>query len=193
MSAQDPRPIASPSQTVGPYFAVGPCPDDRYAVMATADTPGEHITLRIRVLDGDGAPVSDAMVELWQADANGAYVMGRPGDWAPRDSFSGFGRLGTTSDGWCTFETIRPGAFADTTHGQQAPHINVCLFARGLLRHVYTRIYFAGDARLGTDPVLSLVPDDRRSTLLAQPGPDASTWEFIVHLQGDRETVFFEL
>lgn len=193
MSAQDPLPIASPSQTVGPYFAVGPCPDDRYATMASSDTPGDHISLRVRVLDGDGAPVSDAMVELWQADARGAYVRGTPGAWGPTATFSGFGRLGTAADGWCAFETIRPGAVADEAHGVQAPHINVCLFARGLLRQLYTRIYFAGDAALATDPVLALVPEDRRATLLAHPAADAQAWEFVVRLQGDQETVFFAL
>ncbi len=137
--------------------------------MVVKDAPGEHIHLTVRVLDGDGAPVSDAMIELWQPEA-------------------GFGRLGTNSDGWCRFETVRPDRVAGAT---EAPHINVCLFARGLLRHLYTRIYFEGDADLDHDPVLSAVPEDRRPTLLARLSA-GHTWEFVVRLQGADETVFFE-
>src|SRR5207344_681293 len=118
-----------------------------------------------------GVPVPDALVELWQADADGVYV--RPED--PRDvlapaGFCGFGRLPTGADGACVFETIRPGAERDAQGRPQAPHINVCLLARGLLRQIYTRIYFAGDPALETDAVLALVPGERRRTLQARPG-----------------------
>jgi len=160
--------------------------------MASADTPGDAIYLRVRVLDGDGVPVNDALVELWQADAAGA-VSTQPAAGQAPPSFSGFGRLATNDDGWCTFETIRPGAERGAEGVHQAAHFTVCLFMRGLLRHLYTRIYFAGDPALETDSLLGIVPEARRPTLLAHPGADGATWEFIVRLQGDGETVFFAL
>ena len=208
---QQSRLVASPSQTVGPFFHVGPANTDRFGRMAGAETPGEHIRLRVRVLDGDGLPVDDAMIELWQADANGTYAVPsvRGEDSSPpnppqplqplqslqplQPAFSGFGRLSTRDDGWCTFETIRPGRVIDGSAAAQAGHINVCLFARGLLRHLYTRIYFDDDPALATDPLLSLVPAERRATLLARRGSDASTWELVVRLQGEGETVFFDV
>ena len=144
--------IASASQTVGPFFHVGPGASDRCGVVAGPGVPGERIRLRIRVLDGDGAPVDDAMVEIRQADAQGAYALppARPED--PPPAFAGFGRLSTSKDGDCCFETIRPGAPAEAAG---AAHVNVCLFMRGLLRHLYTRIYFDGrsGARSRPDPV----------------------------------------
>jgi protocatechuate 3,4-dioxygenase alpha subunit len=137
------------------------------------------------VLDGAGAPLPDAMIEIYQADAAGEY--GTSG-------FTGFGRLATNSDGFCTFETIRPGPVADAAGRTQASHINVCLFARGLLRHLYSRVYFAGDPDLDADPLLALVPAERRATLLAAPVDGApGRWNWDVHLQGAGETVFFDL
>jgi len=113
---------------------------------------------------------------------------------APASGFSGFGRLATDTDGVCVFETIRPGAVAGATGATQAPHVNICLFARGLLHHLYTRAYFDGDAALSNDPVLACVPADRRDTLTARrEAAGLSTWTFDIHLQGDRETVFFDL
>ena len=162
--------IATSSLTVGPFFHVGPMKTDELGRMAVAGAPGDHIELAIRVLDGNGEPVSDAMVELWQ-----------PG--------TGFGRLGTSHDGRCRFETIRP---IPPPGSPEAAHINVCLFARGLLRHLYTRIYFEGDAGLGGDPLLSVVPEARRPTLVARRSADRS-WEFIIRLQGPDETVFFDV
>jgi protocatechuate 3,4-dioxygenase alpha subunit len=184
--------VASASQTVGPFFHVGPARTDHLGRMASADTPGEAMHLRVRVLDGDGVPVNDAMVELWQADTRGASSAPPAAGEAP-PSFSGFGRLATNDDGWCTFETIRPGAEHGAEDVHQAGHFTVCLFMRGLLRHLYTRIYFVGDPALETDPVLGIVPETRRHTLLAHPCADGTTWEFTVRLQGDGETVFFDL
>jgi protocatechuate 3,4-dioxygenase alpha subunit len=143
----------------------------------------------VRVLDGDGQPVPDAMIELWQADAAGAYSTAS----SPPGSFAGFGRLGTNEDGVCVFETIRPGPVPGSDGTPEAAHINVCVFARGLLRHLYTRIYFEGDPALGHDPLLSVVVADRRATLLARPAADPATWTFLVRLQGDDETVFFDV
>ena len=190
MTERDSSLVASSSQTVGPFFQVGPGNTERFGRMAGPDTPGDHIRLRIRVLDGDGVAVHDALIELFQADADGVH----PQSVARRtasNAFAGFGRLGTNDEGWCVFETVRPGAH-DTTDGREAGHVSVCLFARGLLRHLYTRIYFEDDPALDADPLLSIVPVGRRSTLLASRLPDGA-WEFIVRLQGDRETVFFDL
>ena len=192
MSNPAPAIVASASQTVGPFFHVGPARSDHLGRMAGADTPGEAMRLRVRVLDGDGVPVNDALVEVWQADAAGACPPQPPAGQSP-PSFSGFGRLATNDDGWCTFETIRPGAESGAGGVDQAAHFTVCLFMRGLLRHLYTRIYFAGDPALETDPLLGIVPEARRRTLLAHPGADGATWEFTVRLQGDGETAFFDL
>ncbi len=192
--SQTPVPlIATSSQTVGPFFHFGLADHATLGCLVRPDTRGERIRLRIRVFDGDGAPLPDALVELWQADADGVYV--RPDD--PKDvlappGFCGFGRLPTGADGACVFETIRPGQVRDAQGRPQASHINVCLFARGLLRQVYTRIYFEGDEALETDAVLALVPEDRRQTLLARRH-ESGEWLFDVRLQGNGETVFFDL
>jgi protocatechuate 3,4-dioxygenase alpha subunit len=176
--------IATPSQTVGPFFHFGITTDDTLGSLA-ASAVGERLHLRIRVLDGSGMALPDAMIEIYQANAAGEY--GAAG-------FSGFGRLATQADGTCAFETIRPGRVRDGQGRAQAAHINVCLFARGLLRHVYTRVYFSGDPELEADPILALVPAERRATLLATQAAGASgSWEWTIHLQGANETVFFDL
>jgi protocatechuate 3,4-dioxygenase alpha subunit len=178
------RPVATPSQTVGPFFHFGLTANAALGTLAKDGVRGERIQLRIRVLDRDG-PVPDAMVEIYQADPEGQYGQ------AP---FDGFGRLPTDGNGTCMFVTIRPGAVSNSAEGAQAAHVNVCLFARGLLRHVYTRIYFSGDPAVDEDPLMALVPPERRSTLLAsQPSGEAAVWEFTIRLQGERETVFFAL
>ena len=184
MTGRDRELVATPSQTVGPFFDFGLTrPNAALGTMAGADTPGTSIRLRVRVYDGAGDAVPDAVVELWQADASGAY----PGV----AGFPGWGRLGTGEDGTCEFQTIRPGRVATGGGRLAAAHIDVCLFARGQLRHVFTRIYFAGDPALADDPVLAMVPVERRETLLARA--DSDTWVFDLRLQGDRETVFFDL
>ena len=175
--------IATPSQTVGPFFHFGITTDQTLGSLA-ASAVGERLHLRVHVYDGAGMPLPDAMIEIYQADAAGEY--GASG-------FSGFGRLATSADGSCTFETIRPGR-VKAAGGAQAAHINVCLFARGLLRQVYTRVYFAGDPDLDADALLALVPADRRATLLAWPAEGTSgSWAWSIHLQGANETVFFDL
>jgi protocatechuate 3,4-dioxygenase alpha subunit len=168
----DERPVATSSQTVGPFFhfALTAQPRGR---MTEHFPGGEPVRLVIRVLDGDGRPVNDAMVELWQAGV--------------------FGRLPADEEGACEFETMRPGTVPGERVEGRAPHINVFLFARGLLRHLHTRVYFAGDADLERDALLALVPADRRETLLAvrdERRPD--TWRFDARLQGSGETVFFD-
>jgi len=178
------RHVAAPSQTVGPFFHFALAPDERLGSLA-ASAVGERLHLRVRVVDGAGMPLPDALIEIYQANAAGEY--GAAG-------FSGFGRLATGNDGTCGFETIRPGRVAGAAGQTQAAHINVCLFARGLLRHLYTRIYFSGDPDLGADPMLAIVPAERRGSLLATPTAGASgSWEWDVHLQGPHETVFFDL
>jgi protocatechuate 3,4-dioxygenase, alpha subunit len=184
------RPIASPSQTVGPFFHFGLATDARLGCVSASHEAGERIRLRVRVVDGDGVPVPDALVELYQADAGGTYP---PSSDPNPAAFTGFGRQATDADGSCAFETIHPGAVDSGQLGRQASHITVCLLARGLLRQLYTRIYFAGDAGHDRDPVLALVPVDRRETLIATRAPDSSdVWDFVIRLQGERETVFFD-
>ena len=165
----DARP-ATASQTVGPFFhfALTAKPNGR---LVDRLPEGEALTLVIRVTDGDGEPLPDALVEVVQDGV--------------------FGRMPTGEDGTCAFETIRPRA-RSTEAGNTAPHLFVCLFARGLLRQLHTRIYFAGDPALAQDPVLALVPHDRRQTLLARPdGANGRRWSFDLRLQGPGETVFF--
>jgi protocatechuate 3,4-dioxygenase alpha subunit len=181
--------IATSSQTVGPFFHIGPgAPDHLVGVIAGPDVPGGRMRLRIRVLDGDGVPVPDALVELRQADAQGVYA-GPVGPGEPPPAFAGFGRLATSEDGWCAFETIRPGA----PGAGQAAHVTLCVFMRGLQRHLYTRVYFEDDALLDRDPILALVPAERRPTLIARRADDGVTWDLVVRLQGPGETVFFDV
>jgi protocatechuate 3,4-dioxygenase alpha subunit len=181
----------TPSQTVGPFFHFACGTDPALGRLTVPGIAGEPIRLRVRVLDGDDAPVTDALIEIYQADASGHYPRG---DEPPASGFSGFGRLATDNEGVCVFETIRPGAIVEASGETQAPHVNICLFARGLLHHLYTRAYFDGDAALSSDPVLACVPAGRRPTLMAKrEAADSNMWTFDIHLQGDRETVFFDL
>lgn len=190
----------TPSQTVGPYFAYGLTPRQYgYPFAAIADgaildetTEGERIIVQGRVFDGQGVAIPDAMLEIWQADAQGRYA--HPAD--PRGSnatFKGFGRFGTGTDPDCRFifETVKPGGTGDG----QAPHLNVIVFLRGLLSHAYTRIYFADEAQANaTDPVLTQVEDDRRDTLIARREETNRTiYRFDIHMQGENETVFFDV
>jgi protocatechuate 3,4-dioxygenase alpha subunit len=185
--------VATSSQTVGPFFKIGLTDNAVGGRLVRDDTPGERITVKIRVVDGDGVPIPDALVEIWQADADGVYVRpADPGDVLTPPGFSGFGRLGTNADGACVFETIRPGSVADAQGRPQASVVNVCLFARGLLRQVFTRFYFAGDPLLASDAVLLAVPEARRQTLVAAKQASGE-WLFEIRMQGAGETVFFDL
>jgi protocatechuate 3,4-dioxygenase alpha subunit len=174
------RPTAS--QTVGPFFHFALAEQAAIGDIAGEDTPGEHVTLRVSVFDGIGDPVPDALIELYQADSEGRYAS---------TTFTGFGRLATDGEGACTFRTIKPGRVPDGRGGLQAAHINVCLHARGLLRHLFTRLYFAGDPALDDDAILGTVEPARRSTLLAIADEEAR-WNFDIRLQGENETVFFD-
>ena len=120
--------------------------------------------------------------------------MERRGNGADGGAFSGFGRLATAEDGSCTFETIRPGCVAGPRETVQAPHINVSILGRGILKRLSTRLYFAGEPANHADPILALVPENRRPTLLAHPDPDRiGNWVFDVRLRGEGETVFFDV
>jgi protocatechuate 3,4-dioxygenase alpha subunit len=192
MSGHDNPLVASPSQTVGPYLHIGLDTEPNHGEMVGPGTPGERIRVRLRVLDGAGDPMPDALLELWQADAAGHYVaVPDHSNPDPGQAFRGWGRRATGPDGWCEFQTIRPGAVAAPEGVRQAAHINACLFARGMLRHIFTRFYFSGDPMLEADPVLALVPQERRSTLLAELADGA--WTLEIRLQGPGETVFFDL
>jgi protocatechuate 3,4-dioxygenase alpha subunit len=191
----------TPSQTVGPYFAYGLTPEQygyplksiAGADLVSEDDDGERIRIEGRVFDGAGEIVPDAMIEIWQADAQGRYA--HAGD--PRGSntqFKGFGRVGTGTDPHLRFffRTLKPGA----VDGEQAPHVNVIVFMRGLLTHVYTRIYFDDEADANArDRVLASVPEDRRETLIArrEATPDGTVYRFDIRMQGERETVFFDV
>jgi protocatechuate 3,4-dioxygenase, alpha subunit len=183
----------TPAQTVGPFFGVALLRTPMNVIAGSAE--GRPIRVEGRVLDGDGAGIPDAMVEIWQADARGLYH--HPSDHPEEDdagAFRGFGRSGTDDDGRYWFETIKPGAVASPSGGTQAPHLNVCVFARGLLDHLATRIYFADEPSNETDEVLQAIEGARRATMIAsrRAGDDNIVYEFDIVLQGDRETVFFD-
>ena len=181
----------TPSQTVGPYLHLGLTDTRSISRVAGDGAKGERVWITFRVLDGGGVPVPDAMIELWQADSGGNYVHGNSGTDAV--GFCGFGRLATREDGSCTFETIRPGCVPGSGSTVQAPHVNVSILGRGILKRLSTRVYFAGEPANAADPILALVPENRRATLFAQPDPARnSNWIFEVHLRGEGETVFFD-
>jgi protocatechuate 3,4-dioxygenase alpha subunit len=186
----------SASQTVGPFFNFALTTDPSLGILAREGAEGERIRLAFRVVDGAGAPAAgDSLIELWQADARGCYAHALDPRTGERDpSFYGFGRLETDANGECVFQTVKPGPVPDGSGGMQAPHINVILLARGLLKHLYTRVYFAGEPANAHDPVLALVGEERRATLLAKRGAgQPGTWSIEIRLQGEAETVFFDV
>ncbi len=195
--------IQSPSQTIGPYFAYGLVPEayGREGIagsrLVAADTQGQHITIEGRVRDGEGAPVDDALVEIWQANAQGRYrhAADKRGGIPLDDSFSGFGHTGTGKDGAFRFETIKPGRVPGQGNALQAPHIGIIIFARGMLVHAYSRLYFSDEAGANAeDPVLCTLDGARRATLIAkrQETPSGPLYRFDIRLQGENETVFFD-
>jgi protocatechuate 3,4-dioxygenase alpha subunit len=188
----------TPSQTVGPYFAYGLAPEQygyqqtltsiAGSQMAEGEIEGQRIRVEGQVFDGAGNVISDALIEIWQADSLGRYS--HPSD--PRGSnstFKGFGRCGTGTDPrnrfW--FDTIKPGAVSPG----DAPHLNVIVSMRGMLLHAFTRIYFSDEPANATDKVLNAVPAERRDTLIAVRH-DGGVYRFDIHMQGDTETVFFD-
>lgn len=181
------------SQTVGPFFHLGLTYLKRDNLVAPG-VAGEQVTLRGRVLDGDGDCASDALIEIWQADSQGRYASGEATEGkTPAAAFQGFGRVATDKNGAFCFTTIKPGRVPGPGGNLQAPHVVVTIFARGLLKQLLTRIYFPGEPSNAEDPLLQLVPAERRSTMIATrvPGAD-NTLEWNVVLQGKGETVFFD-
>jgi protocatechuate 3,4-dioxygenase, alpha subunit len=179
------------SQTVGPYLHIG------LTWLVTSDltgpgVSGDKVTIEGSIVDGDGKPVTDALVEIWQANAHGKYA--HPDD--PQDkpleaAFKGFGRVPTDDNGKFKFTTIKPGRVAAPGGGLQAPHINVTIFMRGMLKQLNSRIYFPADPANAEDAVLRSVVPARRDTLIAKSST-AGKLEWNVILQGDGETVFFD-
>ena len=185
----------TPSQTIGPFFAYGlTAAESQYPGFQVADgavadeqTPGIHIRIVGRILDGVGAVIPDALVEIWQADADGRHAGIAPGN----TGFRGFGRQNTGVDpeGRFIFSTVKPGS----VDGKQAPHITFTVFMRGLLSHVYTRLYFPDEEVANArDPVLAKVAASRRATLIARAS-GARAYVFDIHMQGKDETVFFDV
>jgi protocatechuate 3,4-dioxygenase, alpha subunit len=200
----------TPSQTVGPFFAYGLAPNGRcqwdpngsYSWketvgdnLITPDTSGQKIRIEGRITDGDGAPINDAMLEIWQADAQGRYAHPRDDRARPNAKFKGFGRSATDKDGNYSFDTVKPGAVAGPGGQPQAPHIVFCIFSRGMLRQIYTRLYFSDEAANAGDPILTLVPADRRGTLVAHKSMrgELPIYRFDIRVQGENETVFFDI
>jgi protocatechuate 3,4-dioxygenase, alpha subunit len=186
--------VQTPSQTVGPFFHYA-LPYQAGPYLVCENTDGERITVEGRVTDGDGLPVTDALIEIWQANAAGRYDHPEDEQAKPLDAtFSGFGRAPTDEDGVFRFYTVKPGAVPGLHNEMQAPHINISILARGVLKRIATRLYFADEAEANrVDPVLNLVPQERRKTLIAERAGDAPVYRLDIALQGNNETVFFDI
>lgn len=211
----------TPWQTVGPYFHYGLpwkggadltgdsalgarldlIPEGHYKLAEhgktnRAQTRGERIEIYGTVFDHDSKPIPDAMIEIWQANAEGRYASDEDKrDDVPRDpAFVGFGRSSTGKDGVYRFKTIRPGRVPGPGNSLQAPHIAIGVFARGMLKRSCTRFYFPDAAENAEDPILALVPEARRKTLIgiAEKGPD-KIYRLDIRFGGDLETVFFDV
>lgn len=184
--------MSSASQTVGPFFSIGLEHLNRNDLVVPG-IAGTVVTIRGQILDGDRQPVPDAQLEIWQADAEGNYSESKceAAGHSPA-KFTGFARIFTDAEGRFAIRTIKPGSVRGVAGEGQAPHIAVFVFMRGLLKPLYTRIYFPGEAANDSDAVLSLVPADRKDTLIASVSEKTGSFEWNVMLQGPHETVFFE-
>jgi protocatechuate 3,4-dioxygenase alpha subunit len=192
-------PGRTPSQTVGPFLHIGLTGQYGFrevftSTVADQGMPGSQIRIEGRLIDGNGNIMPDAMVEIWQADSQGRYAHPADGRPVASNSFRGFGRCATDKDGGYQFATVKPGTVPGPNGSTQAPHVNVGVFARGMLKRLFTRIYFTGDPANAADPILALVPPERRDTLMAKPDPKSpDVWRFDIRVQGgDDETVFFD-
>ena len=191
MILSDPaNPIPTASQTVGPFFSIGL----RAGLPEQLSASTRGVTLRGRVLDGDGQAVPDAVLEIWRANENGVFAApDHAASGNARGVPSGFARIPTNECGEFEIRTVKPGAIRIGDNETHAPHLAVLIFMRGLLRHLLTRVYFPDELTNEKDPVLSVVPAERRKTLIAaQPAGNKSEFVWNVCLQGDEETVFFE-
>src|SRR5437763_1441959 len=189
--------IPTPSQTVGPFFSLG-LDRPEWNDLTRGHPQGERIVIEGRVLDGDGAAVPDAVVEIWQANAAGRYAHPEdPQSDKPLDpNFRGFGRVATDAEGRFRFTTVKPGPVPGRGNSLQAPHLNVLLLSRGLLIHLHTRIYFDREPANAADPLLSSIDDPKvRGTLLArrEAGSSPARYRFDIIMQGDNETPFLDL
>jgi len=186
--------VPTPGQTVGPFFALG-LDRPEWADMTRDNPRGERIVIAGRVLDGDGAPVPDALIELWQANAAGRYNSPDDGqsDKPIDPNFLGYGRVATDPQGRFKITTIKPGPVPGRGNALQAPHINVAFFARGLLRQLQTRIYFSDEPANASDPLLAGIEDNGvRQTLIARRD-DGGSYRFDFVLQGEGETAFLDI
>ena len=181
---------ATTSQTIGPFLRIGL----EWMViedLASERVAGERVRIQGRVIDGDGRPVNDAAVEIWQANSRGKYASPQDPQDKPLDpGFCGYGRSLTDDSGAFHFRTIKPGRVPGPEDKLQAPHLGVTIFMRGLLKQLVTRVYFPDDPANAEDPVLNLVPAERRATLIARNGDGVLEWDVV--LQGRNETVFFD-
>lgn len=181
-------------QTVGPFFRIGL---ERLFQndIAGEGARGERIAVEVRIVDGHGLPIPDAVIEVWQANANGKYA--HPADTQDKlieAGFRGFGRIPTDDNGVFRLTTIKPGSVPGPGDKMQAPHLVVGILMRGLLKGLVTRAYFPDEPLNASDPILQLVPQVRRQTLILQRSPEHSDllhWE--IRMQGENETVFFEI
>jgi protocatechuate 3,4-dioxygenase, alpha subunit len=184
--------VPTSSQTVGPFFSIGFSALCREKIECGSGA-GQRVLIRGRVLDGDGQPVPDAVLEVWQAGEAAGGDGGPDTDARLEKIPNGFGRIATNERGQFQFSAIKPAERRDEDGSVHAPHLVVVLLMRGLMRHLLTRVYFSGEAANKEDAVLQLVPLERRMTLLAEPSlenPNELSWD--IHLQGEQETVFFE-
>lgn len=186
----------TPSQTIGPFFH-NALLHEGWNDLAARGAPGQRVVIEGRVLDGDGAPVSDAMLEIWQANAAGRYDHPEDRQEKPLEpKFHGFGRTATDAQGRFRFSTIKPGPVPGRGDAVQAPHINLTIFARGLLRQLVTRLYFPDEPLNASDPLLNSLPADRKATMIARPvglSGVERVLNFDVILQGAHETVFLDV
>jgi protocatechuate 3,4-dioxygenase alpha subunit len=193
----------TPSQTIGPFAAPCLTPNEQGKTnypwqqlingnLVTPDAVGDRIRIEGKMFDGEGAPVDGILFEIWQADGQGRFAH-------PRDprrtntSFKGFGRVESNLDGSFTFDTVKPGRVPGPNGTMQAPHVVVAIHMRGVLSHLFTRIYFSDEASNAEDPILQLVPAGRRDTLIAKRDASGAVYRIEFRIQGDRETVFFDL
>ncbi len=177
------------SQTVGPFFRIGLIYGQPENNLVNENTSGERIMLTGVVYDGDGEPIPDALIEIWQPDSNG--IFNHPTDPLHEQAdphFRGFGRAENRNEGKYEFKTIKPGR-----RNGMPPYINVHIFSRGMLVHAMTRIYFSDEPDNGRDPALSSVESERQHTLIAtrEDSESSPVYRFDIHMQGEAETVFF--
>ena len=186
----------TPSQTVGPFYAIA-LTNKTMNVLVNESTQGQRIRIEGQVFDGGEQAIPDVMVEIWQANAYGRYSHPEDKQEKPFDAaFTGWGRSGTDENCFYSFETIKPGAVPGADDTVQAPHCNVTVFARGMLVHAYTRLYFADDPANESDPVLNSIRNKaRRATLIAnrEDKNGKAVYRFNIRLQGKDETVFFDV